>query len=623
MKRRKTTRKDKLQYWFDNLMAKGTISMVGILFVITVVVVVLAGILAVLLGCVDADIFGSIWISLMHAVDAGTLAGDAGSLPFMLLMTLVTVCGLFITSVLIGIINAGMEAKMEELRKGKSCVLEEGHTVILGFDGSIYTILSELIEANANQKDGCIVIMDDTCGKDEMEEAIRQRIPDTKTTRIICRSGNITDMTDLRICSLEYARSIIINVHDDFLTIKAILAVTNLLKEAENQETYAVAVIREKKNYSAALIAAEGRAEVLFFEDTIARIISHTSRQSGLSKVFTELFDYGGDEIYLEEIPQMTGKRMAELNLFFPVSTVLGIERAGRTFLNPAPEMIVEAGDRLILLAEDDGVSVPMESPAKVQEQKIRKTEDNSAESPQKMLILGYGPRLAKILEEQDKYMVDGSQIRIAVQQEFSEQMDGLAKPQLSHIKTEWITGDLYDSGLLRDLISWEPESVLVMSSMQEDTESDDARTLLLLLQLRALAREKNMNFSVTSEMNRVENQELAQITEVRDFVISSNITSLMITQISQERDLRGIFEELLTEEGSELYMRAAGDYVKLGEPVDMYTAGAAAALKNQVLVGYRRKRQDELLYDIVTNPKKDSVVTFEAEDRFIVLSED
>ena len=96
-----------------------------------------------------------------------------------------------------------------------------------------------------------------------------------------------------------------------------------------------------------------------------------------------------------------------------------------------------------------------------------------------------------------------------------------------------------------------------------------------------------------------------------------------MITQISQERDLRGIFEELLTEEGSELYMRAAGDYVKLGEPVDMYTAGAAAALKNQVLVGYRRKRQDELLYDIVTNPKKDSVVTFEAEDRFIVLSED
>ena len=83
MKRRKTTRKDKLQYWFDNLMAKGTISMVGILFVITVVVVVLAGILAVLLGCVDADIFGSIWISLMHAVDAGTLAGDAGSLPFM------------------------------------------------------------------------------------------------------------------------------------------------------------------------------------------------------------------------------------------------------------------------------------------------------------------------------------------------------------------------------------------------------------------------------------------------------------------------------------------------------------------------------------------------------------
>ena len=125
--------RERFSYWFDNLMSKGTVSLVLILFLITLIVVVVAGILAVIFDGGTADsIGGSIWTSLMHAIDAGTLSGHSGSFPYMLLMTIVTVCGLFITSVLIGIINNGMENKMESLRKGKSKVLAQGHTIILG-----------------------------------------------------------------------------------------------------------------------------------------------------------------------------------------------------------------------------------------------------------------------------------------------------------------------------------------------------------------------------------------------------------------------------------------------------------------------------------------------------------
>ena len=44
----KTGFREKFSSWFDNVMSKGTVSMVGILFLITLVVVVVAGVLAVL-----------------------------------------------------------------------------------------------------------------------------------------------------------------------------------------------------------------------------------------------------------------------------------------------------------------------------------------------------------------------------------------------------------------------------------------------------------------------------------------------------------------------------------------------------------------------------------------------
>ena len=47
---RNATRKQRLRYWFDNLMSKGTASLLLLLGVITAVVSVTGGLLAVLLG---------------------------------------------------------------------------------------------------------------------------------------------------------------------------------------------------------------------------------------------------------------------------------------------------------------------------------------------------------------------------------------------------------------------------------------------------------------------------------------------------------------------------------------------------------------------------------------------
>ena len=56
------------------------------------------------------------------------------------------------------------------------------------------------------------------------------------------------------------------------------------------------------------LIGTKDRITALYTGDLIARVTAQTSRQSGLSVVYTELLNYGGDEIYFKEEPGLVGK---------------------------------------------------------------------------------------------------------------------------------------------------------------------------------------------------------------------------------------------------------------------------------------------------------------------------
>ncbi len=144
-----------LKYKFDNIMSKGTISLVWMLFLVTALVITLLGIAARLVN--GGTLRENIWAGVMHTIDAGTITGtDTANLGFLIVMCLVTLSGLFITSILIGIITTGFEEKLNQLKKGNSKVIEKNHTLILGFNESIYTILNELIIANENKKKASI-----------------------------------------------------------------------------------------------------------------------------------------------------------------------------------------------------------------------------------------------------------------------------------------------------------------------------------------------------------------------------------------------------------------------------------------------------------------------------------
>ncbi len=625
---KKRSLKEKLSYQIDKLLSKGAGVLILALFSITAVVVLVVGALMLLIDPEFAQSpLSSLWNTFMYTLDAGTLAGYSSTGVGIFVLALATICGIFVTSMLIGVLSSGLESKLESLRKGDSRVLEANHTVIIGYGETVFVILEELIAAGENAKKPVLVVLGEA-EKSIMESEISERVPDWKNCEIICRSGAPSDLTALGRCSIETAKSIIINLNEDAETIKTILAVTHLLNgpNAQNPTTHITASVNEERNVEVAQIAGEGRAEIVYFSSAVSRIIANTCHQPGLSEVYTELFNFGGDEIYIEALPGLAGKTFAECATLFPISSLLGIKRGDVPMLNPPASTVLTENDAVIVLASDDGVSVPAASaPAIDKAQFASATQDASTLQQEHLLVLGYNKLLPAILRELDSYVAPGSQVMVGAKDITSEEIALITAPYQNMSVTANIC-DIYSGAVLENYVDAGYRSIIVLSALGCEIEQSDAENLMILLHLKSISEKKGIRHSVVSQMLSPKNGELAHIAKVNDFVISTNLTSLILSQISENRNLSAVFADILDADGSELYMKPASRYVQTNTPVSLYAAYQAAASRGECMLGYKTVRlsaNGEAQATIVTNPPKDTQVTFTENDLLIVLAEE
>ena len=618
---RKPTTGQRLRYWFDNLMSKGTASLLLVLGVITAVVVVAGGLAAVALGGADgtgADSpGGSIWFTLMHAINTGVLAKEEGTVPYLAVMTIVTLVGIFITSFLIGTISNGIKDKVAELQRGKSRIIESDHVVIIGFDENVTSIIEELALANSNQKDAVIVVMAEE-EKTAMEEVIRDRVPDLGPTRVICRNGRPDSPADLKVCSLDTCKSIIVNLSDDFMTVKTVLACESLLDEYGNDDAYITATVRDREVLQPAKIAGGERAEILNFQKTIARLMVQAGRHPGMSEILAELLSFKGNEIYVEPAPAAAGLTLGEVNLRLPQSTAIGVVRAGEPMLNPGADLPIEAGDELILIAHDDE-PVQLGASASVDEDAFQR-EPSPADEPHTLLVLGCTDMLKAILLEEDAHAAPGSRAIVAAEPGRIDEDLLPAAGDLSNIVVEPRPCKIYKRQVLEALVAEEPSSILLMADSELASEEADARTLMLQLQLNDIAEGIGADIPLTIEMNSTRNQRLSQMMRATDFVVSSRVTAKMMAQIAEERHKKAILNDLLSDGGSAIYMKPITRYVTTDAPVDFYTLGASAARYGEIAIGYKRFAEDGT-FSIEVNPRSRAAVQLGEQDDLIVIA--
>ena len=492
--------------------------------------------------------------------------------------------GVILFSSLVAFSSQEFDKKVQELSKGKSLVVERNHTLILGFSDRLVDIIRELIIANESELDGAIVILA-SVEKDQIDDFIKGSITDFKTTRLITRTGAITNISNLDNVSIAAARSIIIlnnakgsDPEDlkslaDSQTIKAILAILATIGEAPVPPIIAELHAAQYRHL-AEQIAPEA-ITTLNEADLLARILVQTSRSIGLAAVYLDLVGFEGHEFYFYSPPDpesLQNLTFGELAFHFNNSVPVGIFRDDRSLeLNPPLNTPLQSTDQIILLAEDDSV-IRFESQPFVQLPQTTPLYPNATlgHKLEKHLILGWNEKTPTALQEYAKYLTAGSHVGLVVDQINSEIASLCEEIQQTYSQ---ITLQVREANIrkINDLRALEPcqyNSITILAGQGQDAEEIDARTLTSLLELRQILKEHSrssqqpITTALIAEIVNSEDTDLVIKAGVEDFILSNQLVSKILAQVSQNPDVMLIYKDLFSPHGDELYIKPVSLYL-------------------------------------------------------------
>ncbi|MET8162348.1 potassium transporter TrkA [Sphaerisporangium sp. NPDC005289] len=613
----------RLRYWFDGTMDRGTPALIGWLALASVVLIVV--VTAAVVAFTDTEEnggWGTVgWMSLMRAIDPGTMGGDSGSPVFLALMLTITIGGIFIVSSLIGVLTTGLENRISELRKGRSRLIESGHTIVLGWSEQVFTVIEELVKANEGQRRSCVVILADR-DKVDMDDQIRARVGETGRTRVICRSGSPLKRVDLELVSPDTAKAIMVlpspDKDADVDVIKALLLLNN--RAWRGARPHVVAAVQESENLAAARLAGGESAIVIDADDITVRLVAQSHRQSGLSTVCTDLLDFDGNELYIRPEPALTGRTYGEALSAYDLGIPVGLRRMdGRVMLNPAQETVIDARDQVIVLAEDDLlIQLAGSAPAIVPEA-VAAAPDR-AQTPDRTLLIGWNSRALKLIDLLDRLVEPASVVDIAA--------PGRPVDVLETGRENLTVGYKYcrptSRRSLENLDLGGYRHLVVLADDEVDPEHADDRTLVTLLHLRDIKVSLGDPYTIVTEINDDANREIFQVTKADDFIISTKLISLLLTQLAENRHLHGVFSQLFDPTGPEIHLLPASDYLVPGVEANFATVVEVAKRRGQTAIGYRVKRHSDHTpsFGVMLNPPKTAPLTFGADDNVIVLAE-
>ena len=631
MAQRCTTWGDRVRYWFDSTLARGASVLVGWMALLCLAVVVPASALVVWTDPHAPeslpDRLAQVWRLTGETLRLGGATGTPLRVTTSVLLALVA---LLYVSTLVGLITTALTERLTALRRGRSTVLEQGHVVVLGWSEQVFTVVSELVAANANQRRAAVAVLADR-DKTAMEEALSAKVGPMGRTRLICRSGPTTDPAVLTLTSPATAGVVLVLPRDepdaDAEVVKTLLALRAALPGQGRPPV--VAAVRDDRYRLAASLAAGPGGIVLESDTVTARLIVQAARRPGLSLVHQELLDFAGDEFYLVAEPALTGRPFGDALLSYPTSSVVGIVRGGTPVLNPPPHTPLVEDDLLVVISRDDDTIWQADCADSV-EKAAMATGLATPARPERVLLLGWNRRAPLMVDQLRRRARPGSAVDVVADagEATVRQVGEAGAHHGTDLPLTLHPGDVTRPETLQGLDVHSYDSVIVLGqdpAPGQPPDEPDNRTLVTLLLLRRLEEASGRELPVVTELVDDRNRALAPLGPGADVIISGKLIGLLMAQISQNRHLAAVFEELFSADGTGIRLRPAGDYVLPGCETTFATVVAAARQRGECAIGYRSHDDASTSpgYGVRINPPKAGRRRWTAADEVIVVGED
>ncbi|HOV13069.1 MAG TPA: TrkA C-terminal domain-containing protein [Spirochaetota bacterium] len=638
---------EKLKYSFDNFMSKGGFSIFMALMFLFIGAIVIIAIFRFVVNLIlpqdnMKNIFDQWWLSFLQIADGGSIGEDTESNFLNRIVGIIALfLGMVLFSSLVAFITSQFEAKLDELKKGKSDVIENDHTLILGFGDRVLEIIRELIIANESEKSPAIVVLSEN-EKDEMDDFFREKIEDLKTTRIITRSGSTSSLQSLKKVAVHNAKSVIILNNStvissdeekelsDARVIKTIMAVIATTSEDNIPPIVAELHIESKRQLAKNIFPD---ISIIDENSILAKLMVQTSRISGLAQVYSNLVGFDGCEFYFYKPEQnLSGKKYGEILFHFNNCSVFGIRKPdGQVLINPLPDTIFEENDEIILIAEDDSTikflpqKIDVKITANLPDIKLKKSIENQ-------LIVGWSNKAIIVIDEYSKYLIDGSNI-IVILKEFSDDIKSEfteIQKKYPGIKMKLVKADIHNRDDLAKLKPEQFDNIIILTPDGGDPELKDSETIASLLEFRNYLKggeNKNLKTQLITEVADSDNIELIQNAGVKDFLISNQFVSKIYAQCSEEPGALNIYEDLFSPEGSEVYIKPIKLYLTtIPQSITFGDLCYLALNRNETCFGVRIKsleNEPDKNYGIFINPEKSMTFNLKEDDMLITLAED
>lgn len=610
-----------------------------------------------LFGVTDDCLADCLWLSWTYVADSGNHANSEGLGPRLVSVS-ISFGGMLIFAMMLGLVTDAISEKFDSLRKGRSEVVKKDHTLILGWSDKLGSLLNQLAIANESLGGGIVVVMAER-DKEEMESDIAKMEFDFRETSVICRSGSPLILADLKKVSVSKARAIIVLAEDgnaDQSDARALRTVLSLTGVKEGLQGHIVVELGDLDNEVLVKLVGGDLVETVVAHDVIGRLMIQCARQPGLAQVWEDILGFENCEFYIKRWPELDGMQFEDVLISFPHAIPCGIKSVscgGKIILNPDESYVLQEGDEVLVIAEDDDTYAPVALPNVKEAPFIHITRPTR--KPQKILLCGWRRDIDDMIVVLDAFLAPGSELWM-----FNEVFEGVREKKLidggldierlMNITLVHREGNAVIRRHLESLPLESFDSILILAdeSVEDSAIQADSRSLATLLLIRdiqakrlpyreakASSHGRKGSFSqgswigemqqasdksvIISEILDPRTKNLLSMSRISDYVLSNELVSMALAMVAEDRQINDVLEELFAEEGNEMHIRQADLYIKEGEELSFYEILLRARQRREIVIGYRLGNVEKA---VINPPGKMEKRKWSLKDVFIVIAE-
>jgi len=568
-------------------------------------------------------------------------------------------------SLLVNFLGDAIDSRMEALFEGKSKVLEDNFTLVLGWSDKILPLVDQICLANESDGGGPIVIMSGMY-KPDMDAFLLDNIDDFRGSKFVTRGGNPINPNNLEFVGAPNAKSIIVLSEGfdadeaDAQAARAVLAITggmryqpigHVVVELRDSDNIPVVKLGISDSMCASQEDKDRRVLPCVGSNLIGRLMVQCSFEPGLARVFDHLLAFEFNEFYFSNWDaQLSGRKFADACFSFEDAVCIGIctqelVDGKRIFLNPPGDTKINTGDLLIFIAEDND-TYTFDSNMRLTTPGKPPAVEEPVKAGVRTLLIGWRRDMHEMVIEVDKWAPPGSNLTIlapgseddgftpagpTIQERIDELTDADCDPnQLQNIVLVNIEGN----PLLRDSLMNAAEihtfdAVLILTPEEDGKEGirSDSRSMVTMLLARDIQKKKNSREYLGKEPFLVaeildpRTASLLTLAAANDFMVSNRMVSEALAQMAMEINIHPLVEDLFCPEGNEMHIKPISLYAAPGESLNFWELVARGRMRIEIVIGYYSASNGN---ELIINPgNKSEPIQWMSEDRVVVISED